>query len=75
MNFWMSYKIVTADSFKRKAKPLVKKYISLKTELKNLGRQLSENPTQGTSIGQNCYKIRLAIQSKESGVERGLLPT
>lgn len=33
--------------------------------------QLKENPVQGNSIGNNCYKIRLAIASKGKGKSGG----
>jgi hypothetical protein len=26
-----------------------------------------ENPTQGTPLGKDCYKIRMAISSKNKG--------
>lgn len=29
------------------------------------------NPEQGTSLGNNCYKIRLAIRSKGKGKPGG----
>jgi hypothetical protein len=32
---------------------------------------LEENPTQGISLGRNCYKIRLAITSKGKGKSGG----
>lgn len=32
-----------------------------------LFESLENNPEQGTSIGKNCYKIRLAIASKGKG--------
>ena len=32
---------------------------------------MKENPVQGTSIGKNCYKIRLAIGSKGKGKSGG----
>ncbi|WP_157493898.1 type II toxin-antitoxin system RelE/ParE family toxin [Fulvivirga imtechensis] len=49
----------------------MKKYPSLRTELKELGDKLAEEPTFGTSIGNNCYKIRLAIASKGKGKSGG----
>lgn len=67
----MSYKIVTISPFRKAAKKLAKKYPSLKAELSDLGDQLTENPTQGTSLGNNCYKIRLAIASKGKGKSGG----
>ena len=36
-----------------------------------LGKQLAENPAIGTYIGQDCYKIRLAISSKGKGKSGG----
>ena len=54
----MNYEIVTADSFDRELKRLVKKYHSLKNEVGQLGESLAGNPTQGTPIGKDCYKIR-----------------
>lgn len=67
----MNYRVETIGSFRREAKRLVKKYPSLKTELELLGLRLSENPTLGTSLGNNCYKIRLAIASKGKGASGG----
>lgn len=67
----MSYKVETIGPFRRQVKRLVKKYPSLKTELELLGLRLSETPTLGTSLGNNCYKIRLAIASKGKGTSGG----
>ena len=57
-------KISTIPPFLREAKPLLKKYGSLQNELEQLIEQLAIDPTKGTSIGRNCYKIRLKIASK-----------
>ena len=67
----MSYKIEITRHFEREAKPLLKKYVSLKNELKTLGKELSENPEIGTPLGNNLYKIRLAIASKGKGKSGG----
>ncbi|WP_373515636.1 hypothetical protein [Persicitalea sp.] len=32
---------------------------------------MSENPDQGTSLGKNCFKVRLAISSKNKGKSGG----
>ena len=63
----MRYKGDTIAPFRKAAKKLVRKYPSLKNELAELGSQLSEKPTLGTSLGNNCYKVRLAIASKGKG--------
>lgn len=67
----MAYKIETIANFRKEAKKLIKKFPSLKHELQQLGNQLLENPTSGTSLGGNCYKIRLAIASKGKGKSGG----
>jgi hypothetical protein len=50
---------------------MAKKYSSLKTDLATLFESLEENPIQGTSLGNNCYKIRFAISSKSKGKSGG----
>ena len=67
----MRYSVVTIPPFDRQLKRLAKKYHSLKSELAELGRQLAENPAMGKPIGQDCYKIRLAISSKGKGQRGG----
>ena len=67
----MNYKVGTIAPFRREAKKLIKKYPSLKNTLAELGSQLSVDPTTGTALGNNCYKIRLAIASKGKGKSGG----
>lgn len=50
---------------------MAKKYDSLKSELSILFKSLEENPIQGTPLGKNCFKIRLAISSKGKGKRGG----
>lgn len=67
----MSYSVIPIEKFKKEAKRLVKKYPSLKNELNELSSLLQANPTAGTSLGNNTYKIRIAIKSKGSGKSGG----
>ena len=67
----MSYKIELTDNFKNEAKKLIKKYASLRTEIIELGKELAENPTSETPLGNDVYKIRLAIASKNKGKSGG----
>jgi mRNA-degrading endonuclease RelE of RelBE toxin-antitoxin system len=67
----MSYSIETTSYFEKQLKRLTKKFPSLKTEFKELILSLQENPKQGTSIGNDCYKIRLSIASKGKGKSGG----
>ena len=67
----MSYNVKIADNFKKEAKKLLKKYVSLKKELAELFLELEVNPSKGTPLGKNIYKIRLAITSKNKGKSGG----
>ena len=60
----MTFSTRTHRAFDKQLKRLVKKYPSLLEEYARLITGLSEQPTQGTPIGNDCYKIRLAIKSK-----------
>ena len=63
--------IITTANFRREAQPLLKKYRSLKPELARLVGVLEEDSTHGEPLGQDCYKIRLAIASKSRGKSGG----
>ncbi len=67
----MNYSILPTHKFEKEIKRLIKKFPSLKKEYANLILQLKENPTTGTPIGDNCYKIRIAIASKNKGKSGG----
>ena len=67
----MSFEIVAGPSFVREAKKLKKKYSSFKEDLLELVKILKDDPFIGTPLGQNCYKIRLAIKSKGKGKSGG----
>jgi mRNA-degrading endonuclease RelE of RelBE toxin-antitoxin system len=67
----MSYKVELFPQFIKESKRLAKKYISLKSELKLLFKELEERPDLGIPLGNNVYKIRLAIASKGKGKRGG----
>lgn len=67
----MSYNVLTTSNFKTDSKNLIKKYKSLKEELLELIELLEKFPNQGTPLGNDCYKIRLAIKSKGKGKSGG----
>lgn len=67
----MTFKVKTLPEFDRELKKLLKKYPSLKLEIKELASSLSQKPNQGIQIFKNCYKIRLAIASKGKGKSGG----
>jgi len=67
----MSYNIIPTPVFQKDVKNLSKKYHSFKHDIIALKESLIENPAQGTPIGNNCYKIRMAIASKGKGKSGG----
>jgi mRNA-degrading endonuclease RelE of RelBE toxin-antitoxin system len=67
----MNFEIILSETFKKEAKKLLKKYPSLKSELLELSNKLQENPFFGTAIGNDIYKIRLSISSKNKGARGG----
>jgi mRNA-degrading endonuclease RelE of RelBE toxin-antitoxin system len=67
----MSFSVIPSDKFKREAKRLIKKFPSLKQELAKLNATLEKNPETGTSLGNEAYKIRIAIKSKGKGKSGG----
>ena len=67
----MGYNIKTISVFEKQARRLSRKYPSLKKDLLHLIHLLKENPGIGSSLGNNCYKIRMAISSKSKGKSGG----
>jgi hypothetical protein len=67
----MSYSISSIPLFDKQAKRLAKKYPSLKKDLAGLIEKLTDEPEQGTALGNSFYKIRLAIASKGKGKSGG----
>jgi mRNA-degrading endonuclease RelE of RelBE toxin-antitoxin system len=60
-----------SENFKKEAKKLIKKYPSIALEIADLLQNLESNPTQGEPLGRDCYKIRMAIASKNKGKSGG----
>jgi mRNA-degrading endonuclease RelE of RelBE toxin-antitoxin system len=67
----MNYNVLSIPPFDKQLKRLAKKYSSLKQDFASLLESLETKPEQGTSIGKNCFKIRLAIKSKGKGKRGG----
>ena len=66
----MSYKVDTTLNFDKEVKKLAKKYKSLKEEIANLVEKLKKNPRTGTHLGNDIYKISLAVKSKGNAVSK-----
>ncbi len=67
----MSYEIEVTAFFEKQLKRLIKKFPSLKAEYIELIASIKQNPQQGAALGNNCFKIRLAIASKGKGKSGG----
>jgi mRNA-degrading endonuclease RelE of RelBE toxin-antitoxin system len=67
----MSFEIITVPEFDKELKRLYKKYPSIKQDILDLAGELAEDPVQGEPLGRDCYKIRMAISSKNKGKSGG----
>lgn len=67
----MNYNIIAVPTFRKELKKLAKKHVSLKNDLATLFETLEINPEQGTPLGNNCFKIRVAITSKNKDKSSG----
>ncbi len=67
----MNYSIKTIPQFDKQLKRLIKKYPSFKEDFILFIQSLRQAPEQGSPIGKNCYKIRVAITSKSRGKSGG----
>ena len=67
----MVYNIIPTNKFKKESKRLIRKYPSLKKELRELGSILTESPEYGKPLGNNAFKIRIGIKSKGKGKSGG----
>ena len=63
--------IVVSERCKKELKRLLKKYPSITSDFENLLDNLEENPLQGAPLGKDCYKVRMAIASKNQGKSGG----
>ena len=57
--------------FVKRLKELSEKYPSFKKDFANLLESLLKYPKSGDPLGKDCYKIRLAIKSKNRGKSAG----
>ncbi|HEX7846265.1 MAG TPA: type II toxin-antitoxin system RelE/ParE family toxin [Chitinophagaceae bacterium] len=67
----MNFNIIPTPPFEKELKRLAKKYPSIKNDMTALLTRLQKEPKMGTSLGNDCYKIRMAITSKGQGKSGG----
>jgi len=63
----MEYSIKVTGLFEKEFKKLTKRYKSAKEDVQIAVQSIIENPNQGIYIGNNCYKIKVAIKGKSGG--------
>jgi mRNA-degrading endonuclease RelE of RelBE toxin-antitoxin system len=67
----MNCKVELTEHFSKEAKRLSKKFPSLKQDLEAFITDISANPSLGTSLGMDVFKVRMAISSKGKGKRGG----
>lgn len=67
----MSFNIIPTPPFEKELKQLAKKHPSIKKDIISLAEELQKEPRLGTPLGNDCYKIRMAISSKGRGKSGG----
>lgn len=64
-------RIIPSPKFEREIKRLAKKHRSVSYDFRLLLESLQVNPTMGEPLGKDCYKVRMAISSKNKGKSGG----
>jgi mRNA-degrading endonuclease RelE of RelBE toxin-antitoxin system len=67
----MSITIVYTELFAKELKRIAKKHRVILDDIANLSKELKSNPKTGTDLGQNVYKIRMAISGTNKGKSGG----
>lgn len=67
----MKVNIILGAEFKKRARHLAKKYHSFIDDLDDFKKSLTDNPFQGTDLGQGVHKVRMSIASKGKGKSGG----
>lgn len=67
----MAFEVVLTSGFKKDLKRIAKKHKQILNDVRQLIDQLSIHPNIGIDLGQNIYKIRLAITGTSKGKSGG----
>ena len=67
----MSIVVIPTDGFTRELKRISKKHPGILSDIAKLSSKLKENPEMGIDLGQNVYKIRIAISGTNKGKSGG----
>ena len=67
----MTNTVLSSNTFNRDAKPLLKKYKTLRNSIEKLIDNLIKDPFLGNAYGNDIYKVRLSDPSKGGGKSGG----
>jgi mRNA-degrading endonuclease RelE of RelBE toxin-antitoxin system len=67
----MGIVVKPTDDFVKELKRIAKKHRGILADIADISLQLKENPRLGTDLGQNFYKIRMAISGSGKGKSGG----
>lgn len=67
----MNYKVIPTPEFIKNLKTLQKKYKNIKDDILKLANELEQNPTMGTELGNNTFKIRIKNSDNNKGKSAG----
>jgi len=67
----MKFDVVPTEDFGKELKQIAKKHRGILSDVAKLSNEIKENPNLGVHLGQNVYKIRLAISGTSKGKSEG----
>lgn len=67
----MSFELIATPNFQKEFKRLYKKYPSIPSDIALITKTILVDPTNGSEVFKNCYKLRFAIKSKGKGKSGG----
>lgn len=67
----MNYKVIPTPEFIKNLKTLKKKYKNIKNDVLELANELEKNPTIGTELGNNTFKVRIKNSDNNKGKSAG----
>ncbi len=67
----MSFVVIASSRFARLISRMQRKYYSIPEDFAALITELKANPTAGNALGRGCYKVRMRINSKNTGKSGG----
>ena len=67
----MNYKVIPTPEFIKNLKALKKRYKNIKNDVLELANKLEKNPTMGTELGNNTFKIRVKNSDNNKGKSAG----